>query len=271
MGTLIEHIDGASLSVNDGVAELKRVFVLTGYTSELQVIRDLGTSVTVTTNSLSSAILPKIGDIHPTIKSLYAAAYNLQKVPKTPDSWKIDFTYRFNKPVNFNTEISAGPDALGFKETTARVTGKFDLCYRADPNFSDGIPGEDIGGQGVDVNGQPTSIMRSQYEIQFNETVNSNIGSVLKSYGEEVGTVCSGTVFGLKGAQVLYKGAAITRIAQNAYRLTHSYLYDQWYHTIQTPKFTTDGQVVLDENGNTATVLAVQPFPVGNAGSFAPA
>jgi len=269
MPTLVEHIDGGSLSVNDGVAELRRVYVLSGYTNQAQIVRALGTRVALTgSGGLQQQTLPKIGDIHPELKSLYAGSYDCQKLPKTADMWKITFTYRYNKPLGFQSTISEGPDALGFRETTARVTGKFDLCYRADPNFSSGIPPGDIGGEGVDVNGQPTSIMRVQYEIQFNTTVNSNIQSTLATYGTEVGTVCTGSPFGLPGEAVLYKGASITRIAQNAYRLTHSFLYDQWYHTIQTPKYTTDGQVVLDEDGKTAEVLAIAPFPSGGATSF---
>ena len=274
MGTIVENNDGGSLSVGDGVADLKRVFTLLGYENQLQIVRALGNSIDVDgSGGLETTILPKLGDAHPQFQNmLFASSYDLTKIPKSDEMWRISFTYKFNKPVNFQTggDVTRGPDALGYQDVSARVTGKFDLCYRANPNFSNSNPKGDIGGDPVDCNGQPTSIMRPQYEIQFNTTVDETISGALATYGAEVGTVCNGNVFGLDGSTVLYKGASITRIAQNSYRLTHSFLYDQWYHTIQTPKFTTDGQISLTQDGHHITVLAVDPFPIGDAANFVP-
>ncbi len=269
MGTAVEHIDGGALSVSPGVAESKRTFIMSGYPSQGSVVDVLGERINTTYDPSTDIVIPKIGDRHPDFPAiLFAHAYELSKVPKSDGMWRLTFTYRFNEPTSFSTDITRGPDAIGFTETTARLTGKFDLCYRADPDFGANIPDNDIGGEPVDVNGEPTSIMRVQYEIQFNVTVNDTIQEILGTFGDQVGAVCGGPVFGLPGETVLYRGASISRIAQNAYRLTHTYLYDQWYHTIQTPDYTLDGQIELDEDGHCKTVFAIAPFPVGSAQTF---
>lgn len=269
MGKIREHIDGVALSVADGVADAKRVFILTEYTTPAAIVEDLGEQVTDADNALQVITLPKIGDPHPDFPNiLFASSYDLVKLPKAVNSWKITWKYRFNQPTGFFSDITKGPDQLGFREVTARCTGKFDMTYRANPDFSNGVPTGDIGGEPVDINGQPVSMMRTQYEIQVNDTVNDNITNVLGTYGDQVGSVCGGSVFGLPGNAVLYRGASLTRIAQNAYRLTHTYLYDQWFHTLQAAEYTRDGMLNLDTYGQCVTVYAVQPFNVGSAQNF---
>ena len=275
MASGVEHNDGKSMSVGDGSAEAQRRFLLEGYANELLVLRNaFGSTITKTGSGIDTVAIPKLRDPHDQFSRLFAYKYDLRCLPGTKDSWEAVFYYRKYQPTGLvdTSGLSMGPETVGYQEVSARCSGSFHDVYRANPNLpSNGIPNEaDIGGEGVDAGGVPTSIMRQQYEISFATTDNS--GS-LKTYGEAVGHRCEGTPFGLPGAAVLYRGANITRIGTNLFNIQHTYLYDDLYHLIQAPDYHPDGRPNIDyETGKFRTVRFVQPFPQGSPdpGQFVP-
>lgn len=277
MASGVEYIEGNSLAVGDGSAEATRVFRLEGYANELIAVRSgLGNTISKTgSGGLSTVTIPKINDKHPHFAVLFAYQYNMRSMPGTSDCWEVEFSYRRYQPTSQsnNNGLSTGPEEVGFQEVTARCTGAFHDVYRANPNVpANGTPNDaDIGGDGVDCGGVPTSVMRQQYEITF--SVTANAGS-LKAFGEAVGQRCSSNVFGLDGAAVLYRGANIQRIGTNLFSVQHTYLFDSMYHLIQAPSYHKDGQPKIDySTGKFKDVTFVQPFPNDgpDPGLFVPA
>ena len=268
----IEHNDGRQLSVGDGKVNYRKVYILSEYTAELDIIADLGKSVSDGAGGLTA--LPYIGQAHPVMRALFAWTYNLTKIPASSDMWRIEFEYRTVAPSSPRAApntggLTRGPDEVGFEEITANLTGSFALMYRADP-AEDNPNGTDfdIGGDPIDVAGNPTSVMRQQYEITVARTSTKQFDTNLSKYGEEVGTSGSSSIFGLEGGKMLYKGAQIQRVETQVYRVVHTWLYDNFAHLIQVPKYEADGTCQKTTTGNVKHVYHKQPFKKGQSHKF---
>ena len=259
-----------SLTVSDGKVNLRKSYVFTDYATERACVDVFGTTV-------GSTNVPFIRCRHSQIDSggwpqLFCYQYDLSRVAGSKDTWRVDFDFRTIQPAPVtqnNNSVSQGPDEIGFEEMTGRVSASFENMYRANCLAVE-FPNEgDCGGKPVDVLGQPTSVLRKKYEIQMNRTSYQPFERDMGSFGSEVGTRTSAEIFGLPSGSCLYMGATITRVEHNAYRITHTWMYDQYFHTIQVPKYDQTGLLELDSNGCAKTVYQVQPFNTGRSAEFA--
>ena len=275
MPTVDELHNTRALSVGDGAATLRKSYIFQGYTTERSVIDAFGTVVSASDGGTTN--VPYIRVRHSQVDSsgwpfLFCYKFDLVKLPGQNDTWRVDYDFRSIQPPPVtanNNSASQGPEEVGFEEMTGRVTGGFDLVYRVGALINDGSGNEgDIGGSPVDVAGQPTSVFRAKYEIQISRTSYQQFSREIGTYGAEVGTRNARPIFGLETGYLLYKGATIQRVSHNSYRVTHAWQYDSMAHLIQAPKYTADGGLALDTNGNCKTVYAIQPFPLGNSAIF---
>tara|TARA_R100001510_G_scaffold57782_1_gene67738 strand:+ start:6813 stop:7649 length:837 start_codon:yes stop_codon:yes gene_type:complete len=274
--TTVRELDASrSISVGEGKANLRKSYYFSGYNDEKSVIDTFGR--TVVNDDSTTTFVPFIGSKHTDadpngFSILICYRFDLNKQPGATDLWQVDFEYRsLQRPAaspGETTSVSTGPEAIGFEEQTARLTGNFDLMYRADTLPSDETTEDDIGGRSVDVGGQPTSVFRPKYEIQLAKTSTQQFSREIARYGEEVGTRNSRSVFGLKKGTLLYKGADITRITHGSYRVVHTWSYDSLFHVVQVPEYTADGQLPLNKEGRAKKVYQVQPFPLGSSHIF---
>lgn len=270
----VELLDTGSVNVGDGKVTIRRAFVMWPFPDEAHAIRGLKASYATGPGQSTTTLLPYIGAQHPDWRFMRAHSYNMVRHGGSGDdhAYRVEFEYR-NVPNVGNTGsvpptptgLPSGPDAISFEELTGKVTGSFILAYRGNPNPPSanvyGGAGGDIGGDPVDAGGQPTSQMRYQFEITKSIVTEQNFDNQLGDYGASVGF--RGDGFGLPGGSVLYRGAQISRIEANKYRVQHTYLYDQYYHALQVPKYDKDGQFDLDEDGHADVVYWKQPFPGG--------
>ena len=269
--TAVEANEGRTLSVGDGAVTLHRVFHLYGFADELAIVKALGKSVS---SGSGTTAIPFISQQHPVFKILYAWTYSLNKVPDAINQWRLDFEYRSvthgAREQNPNTGgMTAGPDEVGFVEVTARLGGSFVLAYRANPAHQGPEGTEaDIGGKGIDIMGNPTSLMRTQYEVVIARVSYKPDENLLSRFGAEVGTRGTGTMFGLEGGKFLYRGCNIQRIKTRVYRCQHTWIYDKWSHLIQTPLYAPDGSFEKNADGKAAHVYHEQPFPEGSSRTF---
>jgi len=275
--TAIELAEGTSISVGDGTAEATRTFFFDGYEKDIDVIR-FGFGSTPNTigsgggPSSGTTSIPKLRDRHPTLPSLFAYKYDLNKANNGINQWHATFSYRKYTPIDRTSPdgLTIGPETVDFVDVSARCTGSFHDVYRGNVFVAGGnSSGGDIGGEYVDCGGVPTSVMRQQYEITVNVTKNAD---QLMGFHESVGKRCSASVLGLDGPATLYKGAAIQRIGTNVFSVSHTFLYDSEYHLVQVPEYLPDGQPNLETSANAhptrrgkfKVVRHVQPFDLGS-------
>tara|TARA_R110000824_G_scaffold367453_4_gene556639 strand:+ start:1909 stop:2742 length:834 start_codon:yes stop_codon:yes gene_type:complete len=274
MGYAIETNDGRSLSVNDGKAEFTQSFKMWGYASEQFVLRDFGSAIANGSGVGTLTTVPKIGSKHSYFNTLRCWSYDLRREPSGNDTWFVTFKFR-NVPHNPSlpqtpSGLSSGPEAIGFEELTARTTVVPVLAWRggnmAMPE-DNGLWGEargDIGGDPLDAGGQPQTVFKWQFEITRSEVSEQAFSKSLSSFGFQTGYRNSSEVFGFPAGTVIYKGANITRIGTNRYRVSHAYTYDSFYHAIQTMGYNADGQFDVNEDGYADVVYWTQPFPSGS-------
>lgn len=110
----------------------------------------------------------------------------------------------------------------------------------------------DIGGDKVDTNGKAKAYEVPQQlvtlEVQYDRTLPS--GSPLAeppwaTYTSYVGTRNNATFLGAPKGTMLYQGFQTAPIDSNYYRLSHTFLYDAWYHLEQIPAPNPSGEPFL--------------------------
>jgi hypothetical protein len=110
----------------------------------------------------------------------------------------------------------------------------------------------DIGGTKVDSNGKAKAYDVPQQlvtiETQYDRTLPSGtpaaepLWSVYTSY---VGTRNDATFLGAPKGSMLYQGFQTAPIDSNYYRMSHTFLYDAWYHLEQIPAPNPTGEPIL--------------------------
>ena len=276
MGNVKELHNTRALSVGEGAATLRKSYMFQGYTDERSVTEVFGQ--TVVNDDSTTTVVPFVRGRHSQFDPdgwpfLFCYKFDLVKMPGSNDTWRVDYEFRSIQPpplTTNNNSVSQGPEEVGFEELTGRVTGSFDNVYRVGFVVADGASIEsDIGGKGVDVAGTPTSTFRSKYEIQLSKTSFQQFDREIASYGAQVGTRTSRELFGIDAGFLLYQGANVQRITHNSYRVSHTWLFDEFAHLIQAPLYTANGGLPLNDEGRAETVYAVQPFDLGDSHLFA--
>ncbi len=258
---ILESNEGRGISVKAGQATATREFMLIDFQGEDEIIFD-GFGQNPFTNPDSSTIVtPKIGDPHPLFSNLIAVDFQISKVPGSINHWRASWNYQNNRFRESNTgsNLSQGPEGIGFQEFSANVISKPYMAYRANPVRPETVEsGADIGGDPVDAGCAPVTMFRQQYEIQFSQTLKAQAVKNIRTYGAAAGK--RGSFPDFPAGSVLYLGAAIQRVGIESYRVQHKYLHDEFSHAIQAPVYNAHGQCDLDDDGKVDTVRWVQPF-----------
>lgn len=112
--------------------------------------------------------------------------------------------------------------------------------------------GADIGGTKVDTNGKAKAYEVPQQlvtiEVQYDRTLPSGSPAAeppWATYTSYVGTRNSTTFLGAPKGTLLYQGFQTAPIDSNYYRLSHTFLYDAWYHLEQIPAPNPTGEPIL--------------------------
>ena len=283
MGTVIEVVDGRRISFDEGAVEAERTFIFNGYSGEADVILNAFRSSQDQIGDSSVKLrVPAIGEQHPEFPSiLFCYAYDLSQMPGETDKWRATFRYRRTEGtlvIDSTANIGAGPALDGFEEITARVSGSFAEMYRAGPDLQteEEIDG-DIGGEPIDRAGVPTSVLRKQMEITLNRTVVGQQGETVETLVPFVGTLNNVRLFGIDRGKLVYRGANIQRVETNKFIVSHTWLYDSFYHRIQEIEYTIAGTPKLggadgDElyKGRAYPVKFRQPFNYDDSHLLAP-
>lgn len=237
--------------------------------------------------SFGSQGLPQYGEQFPESASLFARDYDIALVSGHNDLWIVRWTYA-------ELEIGGGvpipevePGQPNYVEVSANVTAQREPIWRshteeqmltlvsptADPlQYPNGdvINANDIGGQSVDVNGEPTSMVLGQVEVSVTEVLPGipNLSAAYNYLWKRNSTAFLGAPIG----QLVYQGVTVNRIGVNLFQYSHKFVLDRYYWMRQLPLRTALGDVIPKDSPivppdggapyNVAkTVIFVQGFP----------
>jgi len=191
--------------------------------------------------------------------AIYGSDYYLKTmVVRTVDIQPIrEQAYHYRVTVGASTRRFGLTDQTDFCQCTRATVVRSTALYRKGAALaSDGTVtfsgASDIGGTKVDCNGKAKAYDVPQQlvtiETQYDRTLPSGspaaepLWSVYTSY---VGTRNDATFLGAPKGSMLYQGFQTAPIDSNYYRMSHTFLYDAWYHLEQIPAPNPTGEPIL--------------------------
>lgn len=259
---------GSTFTFTGQSTELRRVFIVTFKSTDLEAGRATDTIAFRTVN------IP-LGTPHPEIGYAFLERYEVQPIKNGAGARKVTLVYKTDTVVL----PPDSPDG-GNQSFTLSGTAKPKLVYRRNFTVPDNGAEKltDIGGDAYDVQGEPTSFVDVQPEVNVTASVIVDVtvpGNYLSSSLTLVGTRNSATFFGAPAGYLLFAGTSSNKVsgvgAQSVFEVTHRFVYDNEAHLVQVPKSTDlrASGVQLGKDVNNATyannayeVTLRQPFPV---------
>lgn len=191
--------------------------------------------------------------------TIYGSDFYLKTmVVRTVDIQPIrEQAYHYRVTVRASTRRFGLTDQTDFCQCTRATVVRSTALYRkgaalaADGTVTFSGAG-DIGGTKVDSNGKAKAYDVPQQlvtiETQYDRTLPQSapaaepLWSVYTSY---VGTRNDATFLGAPKGSMLYQGFQTAPIDSNYYRMSHTFLYDAWYHLEQIPAPNPTGEPIL--------------------------
>jgi len=165
--------------------------------------------------------------------------------------------YHYRVTVRASTRQYGLTDQTDFCQCTRATIVRSTALYRKDPTiptygtvaFSSGA---DIGGTAVDINGKAKAYEVPQQivtiEIQYDRTLSASSPAaepLWATFTSYVGKRNDATFLGAPKGTLLYQGFQTAPIDSNYYRMSHTFLYDAWYHLEQIPAPNPSGEPFL--------------------------
>jgi hypothetical protein len=165
--------------------------------------------------------------------------------------------YHYRVTVRASTRRFGLTDQTDFCQCTRATVVRSTAMYRKGATFPTNgtvafTGGADIGGDKVDTNGKAKSYEVPQQivsiEIQYDRTLPQSSPSAeppWASFTTYVGKRNDAVFLGAPIGTLLYQGFQTAPIDSNYYRMSHTFLYDAWYHLEQIPAPNPTGEPIL--------------------------
>lgn len=210
-------------------------------------------AITVTYNGTDFVPLV-IGSAHPDDPTTFAQEFRIQEVQGKRGAWEVEWT--------FSTPDGSGiidPPPVGYTEVNVDNEVEFQDFFRQNaaipPQGNAPLPLVAItDGEDIAVDGRPTSLPV--------RTIRADVSIIVEGwplfavYAVVTGRRNDASFLGGVTGSILYTGARSNRISENQWRVTHSFVQDQFFHCRQIGKFSDVGDLV--------EAYWVQPFPLGD-------
>ena len=259
---------GSTLTFSGQSTELRRIFIVTFKKSDLEG----GKANDV--NAFRLVNIP-LGTPHPQIAYAFLERYEVSPIKNGAGARKVTLVYKTDTIVLPPDDPDGGNQSF-----TLSGTAKPKLIYRR--NFDVPQAGAeqltDIGGDAYDVQGEPTSFVDVQPEVNVTLSVIVDVtvpGNYLSTSLDLVGQRNNATFFGAPKGFLLFAGTSTNKVSgvgsQSVFEISHRFVFDNEAHLVQVPKSTDlrASGVQLGKDVNNATyannafeVTLRQPFPV---------
>jgi hypothetical protein len=165
--------------------------------------------------------------------------------------------YHYRVTVRATTREFGFSDQNDFCQCTRATVVRSTALYRKGATFPTNgtvafTGGADIGGDKVDTNGKAKSYEVPQQlvtiEIQYDRTLPAGTPTgepPWATFTSFVGKRNSAAFLGAPTGTLLYQGFQTAPIDSNYYRMSHTFLYDAWYHLEQIPAPNPTGEPIL--------------------------
>lgn len=244
--TFVEKANSRSYSLvatpGESFVTIQYLMTASGTASEADIRGAAG----VPLNRISSTIYS--GD--PYLKTMVIREVNIEPIRERQNAWIV--THRASTRNAYPGANSTGAYCTCTRATVVRSTA----MYRKNATFpTDGTvafaSGADIAGDKVDTNGKPKVYDVPQQlvtiETQYDRTLPQGSPAaepLWATYTSYVGNRNSAEFLGFPIGTLLYQGFQ-TAPEDNYYRMSHTFLYDAWYHLDQIPAPNPTGEPVL--------------------------
>jgi len=248
--TLVEKANSRSYSIvptpGESFVTIQYLMTASGTASETDIRANAG----VPPSRISSSIYAS----DPYLKTMVIREVTIEPVRERQNAWIV--THRASTRNSAPTENSIGAYCTCTRATVVRSTA----MYRKDPTFpANGTvafaSGADIAGTKVDTNGKPKVYDVPQQlvtiETQYDRTLPSGgpaAEPLWSTYTSYVGNRNSAVFLGFPIGTLLYQGFQ-TAPEDNYYRMSHTFLYDAWFHLDQIPCPNPTGEPLLTSGG----------------------
>ena len=244
--TLVERANSRSYSMvpTPGESFVTIQYLMTA--SDTATEADIRANAGAPLNRISSSIYS--GDAY--LKTMVIREVTIEPVRERQNAWIV--THRAS-----TRNASPGPNSTGAYCTCTRATVvRSTAMYRKNATFpADGTVaftgGADIAGDKVDTNGKPKVYDVPQQlvtiETQYDRTLTAATPAaepLWANYTSYVGKRNEALFLGFPVGTLLYQGFQ-TAPEDNYYRMSHTFLYDAWYHLEQIPAPNPSGEPVL--------------------------
>jgi hypothetical protein len=179
-------------------------------------------------------------------KTLVSREVTVTPLMERTYAWRVTIRYSTRGPL----QDGAGQFCIVTRSTSIRQAA----LYRSGATLpTNGTPSgfTDIAGTAVDLNGNPREYEVPQtlvsVEVWWDRTLPSGTPAAepaYSTYSSTVGKRNNATFIGYPQGSLLYRGFQAAPI-DNYYRITHTFLHDEWYHLEQIPAPNPTGQPVL--------------------------
>ena len=128
------------------------------------------------------------------------------------------------------------------------------------PRYPPGSVDSDIGGNPIDIAGDPTSIISYKQRLVVDLIADTRINAQwLKEY---MGTRNFQPFLGVEAGALLFAGADASMISQGKWQHTYNFEADNFFHLVQRPLRMPHGDIILAPGSGQANhIVWVQPFP----------
>jgi hypothetical protein len=184
------------------------------------------------------------------LKTMVIREVTIEPIRERQNAWIV--THRASTRNGYPTDNSTGAYCTCTRATVVRSTA----MYRSGPTFPTNgtvtfAGAVDIAGDKVDTNGKPKVYDVPQQlvtiETQYDRTLTAALPAAepnWATYTSYVGNRNSALFLGFPIGTLLYQGFQ-TAPEDNYYRMSHTFLYDAWYHLEQIPAPNPTGEPIL--------------------------
>ena len=244
--TLVERANSRSYSMvstpGESFVTIQYLMTASGAASEADIRANAGVPLSRISSSIYS------GDGY--LKTMVIREVTIEPVRERQNAWIV--THRASTRNAYATDNSNGTYCTCTRATVVRSTA----MYRKNPTYPTNgtvafASGADIAGDKVDTNGKPKVYDVPQQlvtiETQYDRTLPSGSPSaepLWTTYTSYVGKRNDAIFLGFPIGTLLYQGFQTTP-EDNYYRMSHTFLYDAWYHLEQIPMPNPTGEPIL--------------------------
>ena len=216
--------------------------------------KDASSDAQVATATLAwRAVGVQVGDAHPEDPSLRASEFRVSQARENRYAWIVEWTYQ---PVSPTDPGGDDPTEPGFLEVNVDNEVEFQDFYRQNAAIPvDGTAPLPIApildGELIAVDGRPTSLPVRLIRADISIIVEGF--PLFATYATASGRRNNVVFLGGAVGSILYTGARSNRIAPNRFRVTHTFVQDEFFHCRQIGTFDPDTNALVDS-------YWVQPF-----------